>query len=108
MKSLKFEAIKDNEDNVYNDLEENLGAEEENININPPTEEEIKQVLKETNNWKATGSDKSLQRLCSTRNISPKILKPLFNKTWCDDFMPQDWKKLLFCKLPKKRDLIKY
>lgn len=44
MLSLKFEAIKDNEDNVYNDLEENLGAEEENININPPTEEEIKQV----------------------------------------------------------------
>lgn len=62
MKPLKFEAIKDNEDNVYPDLEENLGAEEENININPPTEEEIKQVLKETKNWKATGSD----------NITPK------------------------------------
>lgn len=65
MKPLKFEAIKDNEDNVYNDLEENLGAEEENININPPTEEEIKQVWKETKNWKATGSD----------NITPKTVQ---------------------------------
>lgn len=57
MKPLKFEAINDNEDIVYIDLEENLEAEEENINVNPPTEEEIKQVLKETKNWKATGSD---------------------------------------------------
>lgn len=65
MKSLKFEAIKDSEDNVCNDLEENLGAEEENININPPTEEEIKQVLKETKDWKATGND----------NITPKAMQ---------------------------------
>lgn len=76
MKSLKFEAIKDNEDNVYNDLEENLGAEEENININPPTEEEIKQVLKETKNWKATGSDNITPKAMQHQEyISPKILK---------------------------------
>lgn len=76
------------------------------VNTEPPSHSEIVRAIKELRNGKAGGMD----------NIPPEVLKadaqqsadlllPIFRKIWEKEQMPDEWKKGLLIKLPKKGDL---
>ena len=76
-----------------------------NINIQPPTKEEIRACIKQMSKGKAPGLDNINAEVltCNAEELSDK-LTPFFKKIWHEEQIPEDWKKTVIIKIPKKGD----
>jgi hypothetical protein len=82
------------------------GRGDERINIEEPTKAEIRQALKEQKNGKAPGIDSiPPEVLKQDLDVTVEVLHPLLVKIWKTGVVPDDWKKGLLVKLPKKGDV---
>merc|ERR1711867_275901 len=73
------------------------------------TKAEIKKALKSLNKGKAAGCDDIPPEAWKSGGVvSEKILYSLLNKIWEKEVIPEDWKKGILIKLPKKGDLTEY
>lgn len=76
------------------------------IDCEKPTKEEIMRAIKHIKNGKAAGPDGIPgEALKADPATTADILLPLFEKIWCDEKIPEEWKKGHIIKLPKKGDL---
>lgn len=76
------------------------------INIHPPTEEEVRKAIRAMKSGKSPGVDCiHTEMLTADINLSTKVLMDLFSKIWEEHMIPEDWCKGLIVKLPKKGDL---
>ena len=67
---------------------------------------EIKKAIHRLKNGKSPGIDAiSAEMLKCSENDAVKQLHLLFNSIWKDQCVPEDWKKSLIVKVPKKEDL---
>ena len=67
---------------------------------------EIKRAIHRLKNGKSPGIDAiSAEMLKCSENDAVKQLHLLFNSIWKDQCVPEDWKKSLIVKVPKKGDL---
>ena len=67
---------------------------------------EIKRAIHRLKNGKSPGIDAiSAEMLKCSENDAVKQLHSLFNSIWKDQCVPEDWKKSLIVKVPKKGDL---
>jgi hypothetical protein len=73
------------------------------IDIQPPTEDEVKRALKTLKNGKAPGIDCiHAEMLKADVNTAIRVLTDLIHTIWHNDTIPEDWCKGLIVKLPKK------
>ena len=73
------------------------------INVEPPTKEEIVNAIKSLKNNKAPGSDNlNTELFKSDAETAANILEPLFRKIWVEAYVPEDWTKGIIIKIPKK------
>ena len=76
------------------------------INLRPPTNEEIVAAIRKIKSGKAPGADGlNAEMLKADIQTSAKELKELFESIWERDYVPKDWCRGLIVKLPKKGDL---
>ncbi|XP_067411321.1 uncharacterized protein [Emydura macquarii macquarii] len=76
------------------------------INIDPPTKEEIISAIKKLKNNKAPGKDNLNAELFKTDpETAAGILEPLFRTVWTEACVPEDWTKGVIIKIPKKDTL---
>ncbi|KAI5729125.1 hypothetical protein M8J77_025799 [Diaphorina citri] len=93
------------QEEVREEDEENVN-EDNRINCDPPTKSEICKAVKELKNGKSPGVDHiPAEVLKSNPDTTAEILHGLFKKIWETGEFPDDWKKGLLIKLPKKGDL---
>ena len=70
------------------------------------TVEEIASAIKETKGNRAPGEDRvTADMLKADPHLSAQMLVRLFNQAWGKEKVPDDWKKGIIVKLPKKGDL---
>ena len=82
--------------------------EELNISEEPLTKEKIISTVRELKNGKAAGFDEvSPDVLKADPATTADILERLLRRIWELENLPEDWRKGLIIKLPKKRDLTK-
>jgi hypothetical protein len=80
----------------------------EEISTGPFTEEEVKNALSKLKNGKAAGVDNiSGEMLKAGGEITSRKLLQIFENVRKDFNMPEDWKKSMIAKIPKKGDLTK-
>ena len=81
-----------------------LEAEEDlNINIEPPTKEEIVTAIKTPKNGKSSGQDNlDAELFKADPELAATILQPLFTAIWAGEEVPEDWTKGVIVKIPKK------
>ncbi|VDP73631.1 unnamed protein product [Schistosoma mattheei] len=73
------------------------------IDVGPPTSEEISMAIRQIKSGKARGSDNTpAEAFKADEVITAKILHILFNKTWDEEQVPTDWKEGHLIKIPKK------
>lgn len=76
------------------------------INVEHPTLNEVRSVIKELKNGKAPGIDNiTSELLTADSETSSKQIHKLLKTVWNDEKIPTDWTKGLIVKLPKKGDL---
>lgn len=76
------------------------------MDIGPPTHNEVKEAIQGLKNNKAPGPDQiTAEMLKSDIELSTKILTNLFEKIWRNENLPTDWAKGIIVKIPKKGDL---
>ena len=76
------------------------------INTQPPTLSELKSAIKELKTGKAPGSDGLLPEFFKLDvDFAASELHPIIKHFWESNDIPEDWKKGLIVKLPKKGDL---
>jgi hypothetical protein len=76
------------------------------IRTDPPSKTEIVQALKEMKNNKSAGIDGiPAEILKADLNITAEALLPLFHDIWTFETIPDDWKRGVIVKIPKKGDL---
>uniref|UniRef100_A0A8D9EGU9 Craniofacial development protein 2 n=1 Tax=Cacopsylla melanoneura TaxID=428564 RepID=A0A8D9EGU9_9HEMI len=76
------------------------------ISCDPPTKSEICKAVKEMKNGKSPGIDHiPAEVLKCNPDTTSDILFELFKQIWETEEFPEDWKKGLLIKLPKKGDL---
>ena len=82
-------------------------AEEQlNVNLNPPSKQEIINALKSLKNGKSAGPDGiPPEALKTDMKTTADMLYPLLLKIWTKKEIPNDWKIGHIVKLPKKGDL---
>ena len=77
-----------------------------NINVDPPTEEEIICSMKAMKSGKAGGKDGvTADMLKAELNKAPKLLLKTYSSIWDSEVSPSSWETGLVVKLPKKGDL---
>ena len=77
-----------------------------NINTGPISIHEIKTALKNLKNGKAAGTDNiPPEALKAGGQTSVNTLHDLINRIWGTETIPQDWRKGLLVKLPKKGNI---
>ena len=75
------------------------------INVDPPTEAEVREAIKSLKSNKAAGVDAiNAELLKADLAISTKILTAYFKEIWLKEVIPADWTKGIIIKLPKKGD----
>ena len=86
------------------DIEE---AEEDlDVKTDPPSKEEIIAAIRTLKNGKASGHDNlSAEFFKMDPNLAAEILLPLFKTIWETKEVPEDWKKGIIIKIPKKGNL---
>ena len=76
------------------------------VNTEPLSEGEVKNVINGLKNGKSPGIDnippEALKADCDT---TAKLLLPIIQRMWTEEIIPSEWKKGLIIKLPKKGDL---
>ena len=78
------------------------------INTNPITKIEIKQALKSLKKGKAAGSDAiPAELLTADLHTTTEQLHKILSTVWKEEQVPDDWKRGVLIKLPKKGDLSK-
>ena len=79
-------------------------AEEDlDIDIDPPTKEEIVAAIKTLKNGKSPGQDNlDAELFKADPELSANIMLPLFTSVWEGEKVPDDWTKGVICKIPKK------
>ena len=86
-------------------IPDNEGLETLNVNLETFSSAEIRKALKQMKNGKAPGMDNiSVELLKTDPEISVKQMKDLFETIWNSETVPQDWKKGIIIKIPKKGD----
>ena len=81
-------------------------GEELNINTDPITVEEIKVALTKIKSGKAPGPDNiPPEALKADPDTTAKVMIDLLQSIWETEDIPEEWKKGLIVKLPKKGDL---
>jgi hypothetical protein len=96
---------------VLNRPEPEITAEPEpgheiDIDIRPPTIQEVKAAIHSLKNDKAPGPDLiTAEMLKADIDLSARTLTDLFDKIWRQEKIPTDWSKGIIIKLPKKGDL---
>ena len=76
------------------------------IDCGVPTTDEIRRATKQLKNGKAAGPDGiPAEALKADIDTSVDMLRPLFNKIWEEEQVPEEWKEGYLIKLPKKGDL---
>ena len=86
--------------------DEEMGEEELDIDMEPPTEEEIMKAVQALKNGKAPGIDQITAELLKADTESTCVeLKHLFDLIWQEEKMPEQWKQGLICRVPKKGNL---
>ena len=77
-----------------------------NIDMQPPTEEEVRKAIKATKRGKSPGCDNiHAEMLKADINTATKLFTDLFHSIWDSETIPDDWNKGMIVKLPKKGDL---
>ena len=73
----------------------------------PPTYFEIFEQVTDIKTGKAPGVDNIPAEFlkCNAESLS-NILHSLFKKIWDEERIPEDWKRGLIIKLPKKREIL--
>ncbi len=78
----------------------------EDISIEPPTQAEIREALKDMKTGKAPGIDSiTTELLRADIDTTVQILHQFFTEVWDKEMVPEDWKKGLIIKLAKKGEL---
>ena len=76
------------------------------INVEPPTENEVRKAIQSLKNGKAAGEDEvTAEMLKIETEFTPKLLQKIFHRIWESENLPEEWKTGLIVKLPKKGDL---
>ena len=76
------------------------------ISTDPPTQHEIRQVIQSLKNGKAPGSDLLCPEFFKVAPaFSASVLHPLFEAIWLTGKVPDDWKRGIIIKIPKKGTL---
>lgn len=76
------------------------------INIEAPSEDEVRSSIKAMKSGKAGGLDRvTADMLKADMKYGPKFLTTIFEEIWKTEVTPADWKTGLIIKLPKKGDL---
>ena len=79
----------------------------EEIDTGYPTKSEIKEAILRTKNCKAGGVDKIVaEMLKADVGTSTTILEKIFVKVWDGEEVPEDWKRGLIARVPKKGNLM--
>ena len=77
-----------------------------NIKTGRITRIEIKNAIKKLKNGKAAGCDNiPPEAIKAGEDTSEEVLLDLCNRIWSEEKMPEEWKRGLLIKLPKKGDL---
>ena len=77
-----------------------------NIKTGSITRIEIKNAIKKLINGKAAGCHNiPPEAIKAGEDTSEEVLLDLCNRIWSEEKMPEEWKKSLLIKLPKKGDL---
>ena len=75
------------------------------INVDMPTELEVRQAIKSLKNNKAAGVDTiTAELLKADLATSTKVLTAYFKDIWTKEEIPTDWQKGIIIKIPKKGD----
>ena len=76
------------------------------ISVGTPTVKEVKDAIRSLKNGKATGIDAiHAEMLKVDLPTSVGVLSPFFNEVWEREEIPEDWRKGLIVKIPKKGDI---
>ena len=76
------------------------------INVDPPTEEEIISSIKAMKSGKAGGKDRVTADMLKVElSRAPGLLQTIFSSVWNSEIAPSSWETGLIVKLPKKGDL---
>ena len=87
-------------------MDEEMEEEELDIDMEPPTEEEIKKAVQALKNGKAPGIDQITAELLKADTESTCVeLECLFVLIWQELKMPDQWKHGLICWVPKRGNL---
>jgi hypothetical protein len=99
-----------NKDIITNDGDEDedddVGNQRElRINTEVPSKLEILQAINSLKNGKAPGVDRiPPEVLKADPNTTTELLYPVIKKIWTEERMPEDWRKSILIKIPKKRE----
>ena len=82
------------------------GANQLEVNNNPPTKAEVSKAIKAIKSGKAADPD-GIPPGALKVDVQPstEMIHPLLMKIWENEQIPEEWKKEYLVKLPKKRDL---
>ena len=83
-------------------------VENREIDSNHPSEIEIRKAFKQTRGGKGGPVDGMVAEMIhSDIDTAVKVFSKLYKKVWDEEYIPEDWKKGLIAKIPKKGDLTK-
>lgn len=78
------------------------------INVDPPTRNQIIEAIKALKAGKAAGIDNLPPEVFKLDpELTAEILEPLLKMIWVKEEIPEQWKKGLIVKIPKKGDITK-
>ncbi|XP_075150688.1 uncharacterized protein LOC142224787 [Haematobia irritans] len=98
--------ITDGNDDANCQYTEEIHHEDESIDTEPPTIEEITLAIKKLKKNKAPGENGIPPELLQVDAvISATIIQPHVQDAWTNELLPVDWTKGTIIKLPKKDDL---
>lgn len=95
-----------NTDTTYTN--ERVDIPDDGINMEPPTLEELKDIIKSLKNNKAPGIDGIPAELVKKGGIVVvEKLHELITKIWMEEYLPNDWKEAIICPIHKKGDKLR-
>ena len=89
-----------------NIVEPSPASKDREISVNTPTVRELADAIRSLKNGKATGIDTiHAEMLKIDLQTSVGVLCPIFIQVWEREEIPEDWRKGLIVKVPKKGDI---